>query len=144
MKNLVSISTGKKDANYGTPNGEYPFFTCSKDPIKAPTYSFEGECLLLPGNGANVGEVYYYNGKFEAYQRTYVLENIYKFVNMQYLEKVLMWNWKKYNANKQFGSAIPYIKLDNLESFPIPFPPLEEQERIVKVLNDLLPLCETL
>jgi type I restriction enzyme S subunit len=65
------VVTGKKDANFSTDDGEYPFFTCSQSAIKAPSYSFEGAAILLSGNGDfNVKR---YIGKFEAYQRTYVL-----------------------------------------------------------------------
>ena len=76
LEAIVSVVTGKKDANYGSEDGEYTFFTCAGEPIRCDGFSFEGESLLLPGNGANVGQVFYYNGKFEAYQRTYVLQAI--------------------------------------------------------------------
>lgn len=76
LDNIVSICTGKQDANYGTENGKYYFFTCAAEPIRCDGYSFEGESILLAGNGANVGLALYYNGKFEAYQRTYVIQAI--------------------------------------------------------------------
>ena len=142
---ILKISTGNKDANYGTKDGKYPFFTCSKEPIKSPNFSFEGECLLLPGNGANIGLVLYYNGKFEAYQRTYVLEKLLKITDMRYLQYALIWNWKKYNnIGKMYGSAIPFIKLSNLKNYIFPLPPLAEQKRIVEKLDRLLPLCDSL
>ncbi|MDD7451106.1 MAG: restriction endonuclease subunit S [Treponema sp.] len=71
LGNMLPIVTGKKDANYGTKNGKYPFFTCSQEPIKAPAYSFDANAILLAGNGDL--NVKIYRGKFEAYQRTYVL-----------------------------------------------------------------------
>lgn len=71
LGSIAPILTGKKDANYGTPDGNYPFFTCSQEPIKAPSYSFDAEAVLLAGNGDF--NVKLYRGKFEAYQRTYVL-----------------------------------------------------------------------
>ena len=69
---ITPIKTGKKDANFGTPDGAYPFFTCSQEPIKAPSYSFDANAVILAGNGDF--NVKLYRGKFEAYQRTYVLE----------------------------------------------------------------------
>ena len=69
---VTPIKTGKKDANFGTDNGEYPFFTCAQEPIKAPSYSFDTSAVILAGNGDF--NVKLYRGKFEAYQRTYVLE----------------------------------------------------------------------
>ena len=71
--NLCDVSpivTGKKDANFGTVDGQFKFFTCAQEPIKAPTYSFDCEAVILAGNGDF--NVKLYRGKFEAYQRTYV------------------------------------------------------------------------
>lgn len=141
LKDLVSISTGKKDANYGSPDGMYDFFTCSAEPIKSKDYSYDGEYLIMPGNGANIGMVIYYRGKFEAYQRTYLLENIHS-IDMKYLKYHLESNWKAYNADKMFGSAIPYIKLGNLQNYIVSFPPIEEQHQIVAKIEEILPLIE--
>ena len=69
---VTPIKTGKKDANFGTVDGEYPFFTCALEPIKSPSYSFDTSAVILAGNGDF--NVKLYRGKFEAYQRTYVLE----------------------------------------------------------------------
>ncbi len=71
LGDFFPVVTGKKDANFSTDDGEYPFFTCSQTAIKAPSFSFDGAAILLSGNGDfNVKR---YIGKFEAYQRTYVL-----------------------------------------------------------------------
>lgn len=144
MKYLISIQTGKKDANFGTSNGEFDFFTCALEPIKSSSYSYEGESILLPGNGANVGVAIYYNGKFEAYQRTYILQKIDHKISLKYLHFHLMANWKSFNKNKQLGSAIPYIKMGNLTEYPVAVPPLEEQLRIVEKLNEILPIVSRL
>lgn len=70
LSNIAPIITGKKDANFGIKNGNYLFFTCSQEPIKAPSYSFDCDAVILAGNGDF--NVKLYRGKFEAYQRTYV------------------------------------------------------------------------
>ena len=69
--NLFPIKTGKKDANYSSPNGRYKFFTCSQEALLADNYSFDCFAIILAGNGDF--NVKLYDGKFEAYQRTYVL-----------------------------------------------------------------------
>jgi type I restriction enzyme S subunit len=139
---LCAVQTGRKDANYGTENGEYNFYTCAQIPIKSPGYSFEGESIILPGNGANVGLVTYVNEKFEAYQRTYVLNG---FTNLfpLYVKTALEALWKD-NLGKQYGSAINYIKLGNITEFKFPIPPLEEQEAIVSIVNQLFAEVEQL
>ncbi len=70
LKKVAPIVTGKKDANFGTEDGAYLFFTCSQEPLKAPEYSFDSASVILAGNGDF--NVKLYRGKFEAYQRTYV------------------------------------------------------------------------
>ncbi len=70
LAQIAPILTGKKDANYGTDDGEYPFFTCAQEPIKAPAYSFDCDAVILAGTGDF--NVKLYRGRFEAYQRTYV------------------------------------------------------------------------
>ncbi len=82
---ICSVSTGKYDANHLESNGIYRFYTCADKPIKAHTFSFEGDSIILPGSGANVGLVLFYNGKFEAYQRTYILNDFRENVDSRYV-----------------------------------------------------------
>lgn len=70
LAKIAPIVTGKKDANFGTDSGKYLFFTCAQEPIKAPSYSFDCDAVILAGNGDF--NVKLYRGQFEAYQRTYV------------------------------------------------------------------------
>ena len=74
FKEFFAITTGKLDANVMVEGGEYPFFTCAKEVYAIDKYAFEQEALLLSGNNATGNyDVKYYSGKFNAYQRTYVL-----------------------------------------------------------------------
>ena len=52
------------------------YFTCAQEPIKAPSYSFDCDAVILAGNGDF--NVKLYRGKFEAYQRTYIFSPINK------------------------------------------------------------------
>ena len=128
---MCSIKTGKQDANYGSVSGKYNFYTCAMEPLKCDDYSFSGESIILPGNGANVGLAIYYDGNFEAYQRTYVLQKINDLINMKYLYYHMLGNWYDYNTDKQYGSATPYIKLGNVQEYPISLPSIEIQEKII-------------
>ncbi len=130
-----NIRTGKKDANYGSENGEYPFFTCAAEPIRCNDFSFDCYALLLAGNG-DIGNISIYNGKFEAYQRTYVVETDMN-IDVRYAYYYFKYKWVDYNKDKMFGTAIPYIRLGNLQDFPFPIAPLHEQKRIVKYIDVL-------
>ena len=113
------IRTGKKDVNEGSPKGQYPFFTCSRDVSASDEYSFDTEAILIAGNG-DVGNLHYYNGKFEAYQRTYVLDNFE--INSHYVYQYLLGNILSALEKEKVGTSIPYIKLGHLTNFPIFLP----------------------
>lgn len=132
---VCDISTGKWDANHAVDNGEFRFFTCAREPKLCDTKRFSGECLVLPGNGVNVGDVYYYKGDFDAYQRTYVISKIKPYP--KYLFYHMLAFWKKRNLNKQYGSATNFLKIGNFTEYEIPLPPLPEQRAIVANLDTL-------
>lgn len=74
LGDLVTFKTGKLDSNASVPDGDFPFFTCSQETLRTNTYSFDTECVLLAGNNANgIFPLKYFHGKFDAYQRTYVV-----------------------------------------------------------------------
>ena len=138
LGSLTSIKTGKLDANAATDGGKYPFFTCSKEPLRINSFAYDCECVLVAGNGDL--NVKYYEGKFEAYQRTYIIESIDK---DKLLVKYLYFFLDSYVAvlrMQSIGGVIKYIKLGNLTDAVIPLPDIDKQQEIV----DLLEGCEKL
>ena len=129
---ITQIKTGKRDANHAKEGGQYRFYTCSAEYSMADTYAFEGESIIVPGNG-DIGLVFYYDGKFEAYQRTYVINGFKG--QTKYLYYYFYYKWREKNTYKQFGTAIPYVRMANFEEFEIPLAPLEEQKRIVEIIE---------
>ena len=132
---IADIRTGRKDANYGNEDGEYYFFTCASEPIRCDDYSYDCKAILLAGNG-DIGNISIYEGKFEAYQRTYIVETKENIIT-EYLYYYFKYRWVDYNNDKMFGTAISYIRLGNLNEFEIPVPPLSEQQRIVEQIESL-------
>lgn len=135
LLDCCDISTGKYDANHSVNDGAFPFYTCAEKPILANTYSFDGDSIILAGNGANVGLVLFYSGKFEVYQRTYVLNGFKENVYPRYIFHHLLKYWKIRNERTQFGSATNYIRMQNFQDYEIPLPPLAEQKRIAAILD---------
>ena len=131
---LCQIRTGKKDVNQGNPDGLYPFFTCAAEHTFSDSYSFDTEALLIAGNG-NVGQVSYYKGRFEAYQRTYVLSD-FSNVLSRYLFLILDGKLKETVSKQKLGNTMPYIKVGMLTDFQVPIPPVDEQRRIVTLLDE--------
>lgn len=116
--NEFSITTGKRDANYGARDGLYPFFTCAREPIAATNYSFDTEAIILAGNGDLYSRLF--RGKFEAYQRTYVIEpreKSYLFIGGKRVENEII----QLKA-KAAGSTIKYLTKGMIESIEILLP----------------------
>jgi type I restriction enzyme S subunit len=129
---LTKIKTGKLDANASSQDGEYPFFTCSREPLKISSYSYDCECVLVAGNGDL--NVKYYNGKFDAYQRTYIIEdNSNGKLYIPYLY-YFMEGYVEELRKQAIGGVIKYIKLGNLTDALIELPNIETQKKIVEIL----------
>ena len=130
---LVSIQTGKLDANAAVVGGKYPFFTTAKEISWINDYVYDDEVVLVAGNGDL--NVKYYKGKFNAYQRTYILSNNSN-VRMKYLYYFLD-KYIKVLRHQSIGGVIKYIKLNNLSNAQVPMMSIPEQEKIIKNLEKI-------
>jgi type I restriction enzyme S subunit len=141
----VTIKTGKLDANAAVIDGEYPFFTCSREIFAIDTFAFDCEAILLAGNNA-VGDfnVKHYSGKFNAYQRTYVItiqdEQVLRY---RYLYFQMLKSLKKFKE-QSVGSSTKFLKLGMIKELDITLPPIQEQDRQLKLLSGLLEQVEYL
>ncbi|MBN1384758.1 MAG: restriction endonuclease subunit S [Elusimicrobia bacterium] len=130
---LSKIQTGKLDVNAEDKNGIYPFFTCAREPTYINTHAFDCECVLVAGNGDL--NVKYYNGKFNAYQRTYVVEVIKKDKLDVYFLYYLLNKQLENLRRLSIGGVIKYIKLGNLTNILVPDLSLDQQKKIVHILQ---------
>ena len=132
LGDICKITTGKLDANAQVENGQYPFFTCAERPFYIDNYAFDTEALLISGNGANLGYINYYKGKFNAYQRTYVLDHFS--VNIQYVKWALKVLLPQRIAIEKSSSNTPYIVLSTLADLKIPIPNNSKQNHIADLM----------
>lgn len=130
-----NITTGKLNANVMEKEGKYPFFTCDAQPFRINKYAFDTEAILVTGNGSQVGHINYYKGKFNAYQRTYVLSNFVPKICVFFLFYYLKCYLKPYILQNCKKGSVPYITLPILKDFDIPIPPLDVQNEIVRILD---------
>jgi len=139
LGSTANITTGKLNANAAVDNGKYPFFTCSKGIYQIDDYAFDCEALMLSGNNASaIYDVKYYKGKFNAYQRTYVItikpefegKLLYPFVQNM-MEQQL--NDLK---NKSVGGLTKYLTLPVVKEIRIPLPSIETQNQIVAQIEN--------
>ena len=133
LGDICNITTGKLDANAMKDNGKYRFYTCAKDYYYINDYAFDTEALLISGNGANVGYIHYYKGKFNAYQRTYILNNFKN--NIIFIKNYLDENLaKRINSEKKEGNT-PYIVLSTLSDMKIKLTNFKTENIINNILN---------
>lgn len=119
LDEYCSIFTGKKNANASVEGGKYKFFTCAPDALQIDSYIYDGNAIIVSGNGAYTGRTRFYSGRFDLYQRTYActLHNgidpdyifpLYWFVKLELSKKIM---------GGTRGSAIPYIVMNDLAKF---------------------------
>ena len=120
---FCNIFTGKKNSNASTPDGKFKFFTCSPEPLQIDSFIFDGNAIIVSGNGAYTGRTRFYSGKFYLYQRTYActlkegfnsdyIFPLYWFVKLELSKKIM---------GGTRGSAIPYIVMNDLAKFEFEF-----------------------
>ena len=131
---VFNTTTGKLDSNAAVEEGKYPFFTCSKEELKIDKFAFDQEALLLAGNNAaGKYDVKYYKGKFNAYQRTYVLglkeEWSYQLFRYQLEDKLI------YLQQKSLGGLTKYLTMKILNELDFIIPPMEKQIEFEMICN---------
>ena len=126
---VFQTTTGKLDSNAMVENGRYPFFTCAKESYKIDSYAFDCEALLLAGNNAaGIYDVKHYKGKFNAYQRTYVL----RLMNEKWsyiLFKRQLEDKLRYLQSQSKGTNTRYLTFGILNELRFVVPPIAEQEQ---------------
>ena len=135
LKTLAKYPTGKLNSNAAVEDGKYPFFTCAHDIYRIDQYSYDGEYVLLGGNNAS-GEfpIFYYNGKFDAYQRTYLIQPLSKDTDTKYLYYSIGLKLHQMKANAS-GTATKFLTQPILNNINIEYRDIEEQKRIADILS---------
>lgn len=134
LGDFFPIVTGKKDANYGSDRGAYTFYTCAKDPIRSPGYSFDSSSILLAGNGNF--DLNWHIGKFEAYQRVYVLTPYQEdYLGILYF---IIKRYKNDITGGAQGSVIQFLTKGMIEDYEVLLPGDGRMHEIAQQYNSLL------
>ena len=138
LKNLAKdIKTGKKNNEEKEDDGKYPFFVRSQTVEKINSYSFDGEAILIPGEG-NIGKIFHYiNGKFDYHQRVYKISN-FQNVSGKFLYFYLSHYFGEYALKNTVKATVDSLRIDTFHKFKLFIPKdLKEQESIANILTDI-------
>lgn len=136
LKEISTIKTGKLDSNAAVPNGVYPFFTCDPNTLRINKWAYDTEAVLLAGNNASGNyTAKYYSGKFNAYQRVYIIETAsINLLNTRYLCYAMNLQLQLLKTMSS-GSTTKFLTLGMLQGLEIPLPAISTQKKIVDILS---------
>lgn len=131
FKDCCELRTGKYNSCDAVENGTFPFFTCDPKTLSIDHFSFDQEAILLAGNNANGNFcIKYFYGKFDAYQRTYVIKSLSRELITKYLYYYLSTKLKEF-TRLSTGSATRFLTKSIIDNVEIYCPNIDVQQHIV-------------
>jgi len=134
LKYLCKIQTGNEDTQNANPEGKYPFYVRSPIVEHCDRYTFDGEGILVAGDGAGAGRIFHHvYGKYAVHQRVYRLSHFAGNADFiyYYLSNLFPHEMDKGSAQ----STVPSMRLPMLLNFPLFLPSKKEQDKIVTFLD---------
>ena len=133
---IAIIGTGSRNTNEAIESGKYPFFVRSQEPKTINEYEFDETAIITAGDGVGVGKVFHYvSGKYALHQRAYRIVVTDENISPKFLFYYIRHNFPDYLKKKSVSSSVTSLRKPMFEKYPIFIPPLEEQNRIVSILD---------
>ena len=131
------IRTGKRNGNEHITNGKYPFFIRSQEVQRINSYSYDGEAILIPGEGG-IGNIFHYiKGRFDFHQRVYKVSSFSREVNAKFLFYCMQRNFGPWALSQTSKAAVDSIRMATLQQFELALPPMTVQNKIYTALTSI-------
>ena len=138
LGDLAFIKTGGRNTQDAVASGQYPFFVRSPKVERINTYSFDGEAVLVAGDGVGAGKVFHYiNGKHDCHQRVYRVRDFSPDILGRFVYRVLSEQFPVYMERCNDKASVDSLRLPAFKSFPVYYPDINEQRRIVGILDSI-------
>ena len=135
LGNIATIGTGSHDTKNAVPDGEYVFYARGREPLRLDSFDFDENAIITAGDGVGVGKVFHFaTGKYALHQRAYRIAP-HKGVDARYVYHYLVSDFSNYLKQTSVHASVTSLRRPMFIKYPIPLPPLEEQRRIVSVLD---------
>lgn len=142
LAEIADIGTGSSNTNEAEEDGQYPFYVRSQEPLRKNTYEYDETAIITAGDGVGVGKVFHYvEGKYALHQRAYRIHINTEEVNPRYFFFYMRTTFLEYIQKNMFQGSVASIRRPMLNAYPVPVPPIEEQLRIIDILNRFDILC---
>ena len=133
---VTDIKTGGRDVQDSVEDGLYPFYIRSEEVKRINSYSFDGEAILIPGEG-RLGEIFHYaNGKFDVHQRVYKISN-FTDVNAKFVLQQMKKDFKQHAMRNTVKATVDSLRLPTIQSFTVFVPSLLEQTAIGSFFQEI-------
>lgn len=133
---VATIGTGSRNTNEAIPEGKYPFFVRSQQPLRIDEFEFDEISIITAGDGVGVGKVFHFvHGKYALHQRAYRIHITSSYLNPKFIFYFIRNNFARYLATTSVHASVTSLRKPMFEKYPIPVPSLEEQTRIVTTLD---------
>ncbi len=137
LADLAHIKTGKRNNEDKVIDGDYPFFVRSEVVERINSYSYEGEAILVPGEG-RIGDIFHYvNGRFDVHQRVYAITQFRVDCHAQYLHRYMAQRFGAWAMQNTVKATVDSLRLPTFQHFLVPLPPPPEQRAIAETLSDI-------
>ena len=142
MGEIADIGTGSSNTNEAEADGDYPFYVRSQEPLKKSTYEYDETAIITAGDGVGVGKVFHYvEGKYALHQRAYRIHINIDFILPKFYFYYMRSAFYSYIHKNMFNGSVSSVRRPMLNEFPVPVPSIEEQKRIVDILDRFDTLC---
>ena len=134
LKYLCRVQTGNEDTQNANPDGQYPFFVRSPIQERCDRYTFDGEGILVAGDGAGAGRIFHHAfGKYAVHQRVYRLSEFLFPSRFLFYWLSLLFPYEMDKGSAQ--STVPSMRLPMLLNFSVFMPSKEEALSISSFLD---------
>ena len=136
LGDVADLGTGSHNTQDGLVEGEYPFYTRGSEILYLNDYDYDETAIITAGDGAGVGKVFHFvEGKYALHQRAYRIVPNEKFMLARFVYYYIGATFYNYIMKSSVSSSVVSIRKPMMVNYPIPVPSLEEQQKIVDILD---------
>jgi len=133
---VAVIGTGGRNTIDAEADGEYPFFVRSQEPLSLNQFDFEESAVITAGDGVGVGKIFHFvDGRYALHQRAYRVVPNTPDLRPEFLFRYIQSDFGRYLEQTSVHSSVTSLRRPMFEKYPIPLPPLEEQDQVIGVLR---------